>query len=222
MTKKLITIISITSFIIIAAFITIGILNMPVSKPTFISKSNAIAKQTMDTPDNTDISKDEIIKEDSPSNLNTENNSNKDNPSNENNSNTNNTITSDNNTTNENNSTTENIVSERFITVSLTGVNNNNIGTYKVEIDDTISVFEATEKAFSKNNINIKSRGIRMTKYVYSINGLAEFDHGGSSGWMYKVNGVFPNKSCGSFDVYPNDMIHWVYTLDGGKDVGAR
>ena len=45
--------------------------------------------------------------------------------------------------------------------------------------------------------------------YVRSISGLAEFDCGQGSGWMYKVNGVLPNVSCKSYKLTNGDKIEF-------------
>lgn len=59
--------------------------------------------------------------------------------------------------------------------------------------------------------------------YIEGINHLYEFDCGGQSGWMYKVNEVFPNYGCSGHTVQPGDEIVWCYTCDGlGTDVGAK
>lgn len=47
--------------------------------------------------------------------------------------------------------------------------------------------------------------------YVSSINGLAEKDHGASSGWMYAVNGRLPNMACSSYKLNDGDSIQWRY-----------
>lgn len=58
--------------------------------------------------------------------------------------------------------------------------------------------------------------------YVEGINQIYEFDCGGQSGWMYQVNGQFPNYGCSAYEVSPEDEIFWIYTCEGlGKDVGA-
>lgn len=57
--------------------------------------------------------------------------------------------------------------------------------------------------------------------YVSSIEGLAEFDGGPQSGWMYRVNGKFPNFSSSLYKVKPGDYVEWLYTRDLGKDVGG-
>ena len=49
-----------------------------------------------------------------------------------------------------------------------------------------------------------------------------EFDCGKESGWMYKVNGWFPNYGCSACKVENGDDIVWCYTCKGfGKDVGG-
>ena len=60
------------------------------------------------------------------------------------------------------------------------------------------------------------------SSYVEGINHLYEFDCGKESGWMYKVNGWFPNYGCSACKVENGDDIVWCYTCKGfGKDVGG-
>lgn len=56
--------------------------------------------------------------------------------------------------------------------------------------------------------------------YIEGINQIYEFDCGSESGWMYKVNGWFPNYGCSQYKVSDGDNIAWVYTCDLGTDVG--
>ena len=51
--------------------------------------------------------------------------------------------------------------------------------------------------------------------YVEGINHLYEFDCGSQSGWMYKVNGWFPNYGCSSYKLKDGDAIVWSYTCTG-------
>ena len=44
---------------------------------------------------------------------------------------------------------------------------------------------------------------------------LYEFDCGSQSGWMYKVNGWFPNYGCSSYKLKDGDAIVWSYTCTG-------
>lgn len=58
--------------------------------------------------------------------------------------------------------------------------------------------------------------------YVEGINNLYEFDCGNESGWMYEVNGWFPNYGCSEYQVRDGDVIVWCYTCKGyGADLGA-
>lgn len=60
------------------------------------------------------------------------------------------------------------------------------------------------------------------SNYVEGINNLYEFDCGEESGWMYKVNGWFPNYGCSKYELHDGDVIVWCYTCKGlGADVGG-
>ncbi|MDO4793093.1 MAG: S-layer homology domain-containing protein, partial [Filifactor alocis] len=65
-------------------------------------------------------------------------------------------------------------------------------------------------------NFHPKYEGV----YVSSIEGLAEFDAGPQSGWMYKVNGVFPDFSSSLKILKDGDEVQWLYTRDLGNDLG--
>lgn len=58
--------------------------------------------------------------------------------------------------------------------------------------------------------------------YIEGINHLYEFSCGQQSGWMYKVNGWFPNYGCSKYILDAGDEIVWCYTCKGlGTDVGG-
>ena len=57
--------------------------------------------------------------------------------------------------------------------------------------------------------------------YVEGIANIYEKDVGSTSGWMYKVNGCFPNYGCSSYTLSQGDVICWVYTCNLGDDVGG-
>lgn len=56
--------------------------------------------------------------------------------------------------------------------------------------------------------------------YVRGIHQLYEKDCGAYSGWMYRVNGVFPNYGSSAYTVQNGDRIEWLYTCDLGEDIG--
>ena len=96
------------------------------------------------------------------------------------------------------------------------------LGKTAVKVEKGKSVFDVLNKICRDRNINVSSRYTPMygSYYVEGINHLFEFDGGPSSGWMYKVNGWFPNYGCSSYTVSEGDDIVWMYTCDLGKDVG--
>lgn len=58
--------------------------------------------------------------------------------------------------------------------------------------------------------------------YVEGINHLYEFDCGSSSGWLFQVNGWFPNYGCSEYYLQGGENIVWCYTCSGfGADVGG-
>ena len=63
---------------------------------------------------------------------------------------------------------------------------------------------------------------IYNSAYIEGINNLYEFDAGELSGWMYCVNGEFPNYGSSGYKVKPGDKIEWHYSCDLGRDVGGR
>ena len=58
--------------------------------------------------------------------------------------------------------------------------------------------------------------------YLKNLAGLSEREFGPQSGWMYKVNGWFPNYGSSRFKVRDGDVIVWCYSCTGlGTDIGA-
>ena len=56
--------------------------------------------------------------------------------------------------------------------------------------------------------------------YVEMINGFGEFSDGPLSGWMYRVNGVFPRRSAADYVLHGGERIEWLFTRDLGRDIG--
>ena len=63
-------------------------------------------------------------------------------------------------------------------------------------------------------SLNVRNTG--FGKYVAGIGGLNEKDLGGSSGWMYSVNGSYPNTACSNYDLSDGDVIVFSYTVKKG------
>ncbi|WP_414733279.1 DUF4430 domain-containing protein [Acetobacterium carbinolicum] len=84
------------------------------------------------------------------------------------------------------------------------------------------SVHDVLQRVCRDNGIHMESSFTPAynSAYVEGINQLYEFDGGERSGWMYNVNGWFPNYGCSQYAVKQGDVINWVYTCDLGRDVG--
>ena len=84
------------------------------------------------------------------------------------------------------------------------------------------SVFDVLQREMKNNRIHMESSFTPKynSAYVEGINNLYEFDCGRWSGWMYEVNGWYPNYGCSRYVVQPGDVIKWNYTCDLGRDLG--
>lgn len=87
-----------------------------------------------------------------------------------------------------------------------------------VTIDDGETVLAVLKRLTGQQGMLLSYREIGASAYVKGINGLFEFDKGPQSGWLYRVNGVFSNQSCGVYHVKSGDVIDWLYTEDLGHD----
>lgn len=85
------------------------------------------------------------------------------------------------------------------------------------------SVFDVLQRVCRENRIHMESSFTPMynSHYIEGINNLYEFDVGSESGWMYSVNGWFPNYGCSRYQLEDGDTVCWVYTCDLGYDVGG-
>lgn len=98
------------------------------------------------------------------------------------------------------------------------------LATTKVEFKKGETAFDILKKACNAYGIQLEYSYTPTydSYYVEGINNLYEFDCGSQSGWMYKVNGWFPNYGCSSFKMEDGDVMVWCYTCKGlGEDVGC-
>ena len=59
--------------------------------------------------------------------------------------------------------------------------------------------------------------------YIKSIDGLAEFDKGAASGWVYRVNGEGPQAPADRYVLKGGDKVEFLYTSDlGGTEIGGN
>ncbi len=59
--------------------------------------------------------------------------------------------------------------------------------------------------------LSVNAHGSSYGTYVAAIGGLAEKEHGSTSGWMYSVNGVTPGMACSSYVLSNGDNVVWYY-----------
>ncbi len=87
------------------------------------------------------------------------------------------------------------------------------------------TVYDVLERATRYHEIPLETRGSGIGTgkdvYVRGIQYLYEFSCGPLSGWMYTVNGRFPEMGSGCCSLQDGDEVAWVYTCDLGRDVGC-
>ena len=84
------------------------------------------------------------------------------------------------------------------------------------------SVFNVLQRTCRQKKIHMEfsTTPIYNSAFIEGIHNLYEFDVGELSGWMYSVNGWFPNYGCSRYALQDGDVVEWVYTCDLGADVG--
>ena len=86
------------------------------------------------------------------------------------------------------------------------------------------SVFDLLQRVCRQEGIHMEFSTTPLTgsAYLEGIHNLYEFDCGPLSGWVYCVNGWFPNYGCSQYVLQDGDTVAWLYTCDLGEDVGGR
>lgn len=84
------------------------------------------------------------------------------------------------------------------------------------------SVYDVLQRVCKDYGIHMEASWtpIYNSAYVEGIHNLYEFDCGNLSGWMYRVNGWYPNYGCSRYQLQQGDVVEWRYTCDLGEDVG--
>ncbi len=86
------------------------------------------------------------------------------------------------------------------------------------------SVFDVLQRLCRDEGIHMESSWtpIYNSAYIEGIHNLYEFDCGSLSGWMYRVNGWYPNYGCSRYQLKDGDVVEWRYTCDLGNDIGGK
>lgn len=85
-------------------------------------------------------------------------------------------------------------------------------------------LFRENETVLQVLRRELKREGIHCEvsdAYIEGIQNIYEFDCGEGSGWMYKVNGVFPSYSSKFYKLQSGDEVVFLYTCNRGKDIGG-
>ncbi len=83
------------------------------------------------------------------------------------------------------------------------------------------SVFDVLLRETQANGIHMEFSFTPLynSHYIEGINNFYEFSAGELSGWMYSVNGWYPNYGCSRYMLQDGDVIEWSYTCDLGRDL---
>lgn len=88
------------------------------------------------------------------------------------------------------------------------------------------TVFDLLLRTVRHNQIHMEYQGIDEniynSVYIQGINHLYEFSCGPLSGWMYEVNGEFPDYGVSRYELEDNDKVTFHYTCDLGRDVKEK
>ena len=86
-------------------------------------------------------------------------------------------------------------------------------------VDSGATVLDVFEKALTEAGLTWKNAG---GNYISEINGLAEFDNGTLSGWMYFLNGTHPGLGVAEQTLKNGDKIIFHYTDDYTQEKGSE
>ena len=94
----------------------------------------------------------------------------------------------------------------------------------KVTFYEGESVFDVLQRVCKEKGIHLESSWtpIYNSAYIEGIHNLYEFDCGELSGWMYRVDGWYPNYGCSRYQLVDGEKVEFRYTCDLGKDVGCE
>ena len=99
---------------------------------------------------------------------------------------------------------------KQTVSVQVIGVNSTMMQG-NIEVNSSSTAYSVLRELAKQNGKSISTKGFGSTVYVSGIDGLKEFDHGRSSGWMYKVNGTPPNIGAGAYRLKAGDQVIWYY-----------
>ena len=88
---------------------------------------------------------------------------------------------------------------------------------YKATLKSKSTVYDLFKKACNDKGITYTAKDTMYSVYIVGINNIDEKDCGKDSGWMYSVNGSFPNVSVDSKKLKDGDKVVFTYTCSYKK-----
>lgn len=94
----------------------------------------------------------------------------------------------------------------------------------QVEFFEGETVFNLLKRELKKNKIHMEfvNTPVYNSAYIEGIANIYEYDCGELSGWMYRVNGIFPNYGCSQYKLSSGDKVEWLYSCNLGADIGGK
>ncbi len=91
----------------------------------------------------------------------------------------------------------------------------------ELEFSEGDTVFDVLEKEMKNRKMHFEFSNALMydSVYIEGIGNLYEFDAGGLSGWIYRVNGKVPTVGCSQYKLKNGDKIEVLYTCNMGRDL---
>ena len=107
-------------------------------------------------------------------------------------------------------------------TVSVIGSDNHFwISRRSVTVSNGDSAWTAIKKALDSAGLSYTAKETALGTYLSSVNGLAEFDKGANSGWLYSVDGKNPTVGVDKVILSDGNQIILYYTQNYTEDTGA-
>lgn len=107
--------------------------------------------------------------------------------------------------------TTANSTTSSTVTVSVSVSSSAADGRVSGSAHPTFKKGATAYDALCATGLSVSTKSSQYGLYVSAIGGLAEFEYGGKSGWMYSVNGSAPSVSCGKYVLKDGDTVSWYY-----------
>ena len=96
------------------------------------------------------------------------------------------------------------------------------LSTTEIVLYEGDTVLDVLLTARDQYNIHMEYNGTQGMEYIEGIGNLYEYDGGRWSGWMFSVNGEYPEIGCGQYVLADGDIVEWNYTCDLGLDLDSE